>query len=171
MSGFRDRLPEEIVTDRLVLTTPTMAHVPDMALLANNERIYQVLTRMPHPYHESHGQDFVENVARGQEEFAWSIMLSERYIGTIGLNVLPGQLPALGYWLGEPYWGNGYATEASMAVVAAAKVAGAPALRSRALLSNDASRKVLNKAGFVELGEEDDGVGRRMVSMRLEFGL
>ena len=173
MDRSRDRLPATLTTDRLVLTTPSLAHVPEMAVLANNQAIYAVLSRLPHPYDESHGRVFVEEIARGPEEFAWSILLQGSYIGTIGLHLLPGQAPELGYWLGQPFWGHGYATEAARAVVAAAREAGYPALRSRALLSNAGSRNVLAKAGFSEIGEaiDDAGtlVGQRMMQMRLEF--
>ena len=27
------------------------------------------------------------------------------------------ELPQLGYWIGEPHWGNGYATEAVQALI------------------------------------------------------
>ena len=174
MNSIKHRLPADITTARLLLTTPTLAHVPEMAVLANNERIYQVLSRLPHPYAESDGVHFVERIARGPEEHAWAIVLDGHYIGTVGLHLLPDRLPELGYWLGEPHWGRGYATEAALAVVAAARASGATALRSRALLSNAASRHVLAKCGFVEIGEGTDQTGtlagRRVMLMRLEFG-
>ena len=174
MNSIKDRLPAILTTDRLVLTTPTLAHVPEMAVLANNKAIYEVLSRLPHPYAESDGIFFVEEIARGPEEFAWAIEAYGRYFGGIGLHLLPNQLPELGYWLGEPHWGQGYATEAARAVVTAAREAGYPALRSRALLSNAGSRNVLAKIGFIETGEAiaEAGtlVGRRMMQMRLELG-
>ncbi len=173
MSSPRDTLPATIHTERLVLTTPSLEHVPEMAVLANNRAIYEVLARLPHPYDESHGRYFVQTIARGPEEFAWSILLGDRYLGTIGLNLLPDQLPALGYWLGAPYWGQGYATEAAQAVVAAARAAGYAGLRSRALLSNTASRNVLRKVGFTEIGEDivdsDTHQRRNVALLRLEF--
>jgi RimJ/RimL family protein N-acetyltransferase len=173
MNSTRDRLPATITTDRLVLTTPTLAHVPEMAVLANNKAIHAVLSRLPHPYAESDGVFFVEQIARGPEEHAWAILHDGHYIGTMGLHVLPDMLPELGYWLGEPHWGHGYATEAARAVVAAAREAGYPALRSRALVSNAGSRNVLRKVGFIEIGEDVDKagtlVGQTMMQMRLEF--
>lgn len=173
MDSIKDRLPARLTTDRLVLTTPTLAHVPEMAVLANSKAIHEVLSRLPHPYDESDGVFFIENIARGETEFAWSILCDGRFIGTIGLHLLPDLLPELGYWLGEPFWGRGYATEAAIAVVAAARAAGVPALRSRALLTNAGSRGVLRKAGFSEIGEgiDEQGtlVGQRMALMRLEF--
>jgi RimJ/RimL family protein N-acetyltransferase len=172
MDSIAHRLPATITTARLVLTTPTLAHVPQMALLANNRRIYEVLARLPHPYDESHGRIFVETIARGPEEFAWSILRGDDYIGGMGLH-LPGEVPELGYWLGEPHWGQGYATEAALAVVAAARAAGYPALRSRALASNAGSLNVLRKAGFVVTGEGPDpkgtNEGKPAVFLSLDF--
>ncbi|MBB4052505.1 RimJ/RimL family protein N-acetyltransferase [Devosia subaequoris] len=171
--SLKDRLPATIRTARLVLATPTLAHVPDMAVLANNKAIHAMLSRLPHPYGQSDGRDFVENIARGDTEFAWAIEWDGAFIGTVGLHILPEKLPELGYWLGEPFWGKGFATEAANAVVAAARAAGATALRSRALKHNIASRNVLKKAGFVETGEaiepDHNLAGKTMTLMRLEF--
>lgn len=172
-TSLKDRLPTTIRTQRLVLATPTLAHVPEMAVLANNKTIHAVLARLPFPYDESDGRFFVENIARGGAEFAWAIEWDGVFIGTVGLHILPEKLPELGYWLGQPFWGNGFATEAAQAVVAAARAAGATALRSRALKHNLASRNVLKKAGFTEVGEgiepDHNLAGQTMVLMRLEF--
>lgn len=172
MDSLRDHLDPTITTERLTLATPELAHVAEMAALANNPRIYQVLARLPHPYEEQHGREFVEKIARGPEEFAWSILLEGQFIGVVGLHLLPGKLPELGYWLGEPFWGKGYATEAARAVVAAAVRAGATGLGSRALLTNRGSRNVLLKSGFAEIGEALDEtgtlVGQRVMLMRWE---
>ena len=156
MDSINHRLPASIETDRLVLTTPTLAHVPDMAVLANSRAIYQVLARLPHPYAESDGRFFVETIARGASEFAWSILRDGHFIGVIsliGIDGNNGPAPEIGYWLGEPFWGQGYATEAALAVVAAARAAGLPMLRATALTSNTGSRRVLAKAGFIETHE------------------
>jgi len=173
MDAVKARLPAQITTERLVLATPVLAHVPTMAVLANDRRIHEVLSRLPHPYGEADGRLFVQTIARGPEEHAWSILRDGEYLGTTGLHFLPGQLPELGYWLGQIHWGLGYATEAARAVVAAAREAGAASLRSRALLENAPSRNVLRKAGFLEIGEDIDRAGtlagRRVMQMRLEF--
>lgn len=173
MDSTRDRLPASLTTDRLVLATPTLAHVPALARLANNKAVHAMLSRLPHPYGESDGAFFVQTIARGTEEFAWAILHEGDYIGSIGLHILPERHPELGYWLGEPFWGQGFATEAALAVVAAARTAGAQKLRARALLVNQGSRNVLRKAGFVETGEtiDDTGAlsGQAMMQMLLEF--
>ena len=61
--------------------------------------------------------------------------------------------PELGYWLGEPYWGKAYMSEAVKAVIAQAfTVAGHERLVSGCRLQNLASRRVLEKAGFEHTG-------------------
>lgn len=173
MDSSRHRLPDTIETARLSLTTPVMDHVPAMAVLANNRAIYDVLARLPHPYDESHGVDFVTQIARGPGEHAWSILMDGVYVGVIGLHFVDGLPPDLGYWLGEPFWGQGIATEAAIAVVAAAREAGYAGLEARALTSNAGSRNVLRKAGFVEVSEgpapDGTNAGKPTTFLQQEF--
>ena len=173
MDSIKGRLPASITTDRLVLTTPTLAHVPDIARLANNQRIYEVMARLPFPYTEADARFFVEQIVPSQDETCYAITRGGVFMGIVGLTYDGDSAPQLGYWLGEEYWGRGFATEAACAVVAAAKAAGVPALRSRALAGNAGSRNVLRKAGFAEIGQETETInnlaGRQLVLMHLEL--
>jgi [ribosomal protein S5]-alanine N-acetyltransferase len=62
-----------------------------------------------------------ENYATGQpRRFAIALQETDRLIGGVGLDGSTGDgsdEPALGYWLGQPYWGNRYAREAAAAVI------------------------------------------------------
>ena len=173
MDSIKDRLPATITTDRLVLTTPTLAHVPDIARLANNERIYEVMARLPFPYLEADARFFIEAIVPSQDETCYAVTRQGVFMGIVGLTYSGESAPPLGYWLGEEFWGHGFATEAACAVVAAARTAGVPALRSRALVSNGGSRNVLRKAGFAETGQETESIdnlaGRQLVLMHLEL--
>lgn len=174
MDSIKQSLPTTLTTARLVLTTPTLVHVPDIARLANNAAVHANMSRLPFPYTEKDARFFVEEIVPTQAEQCYGILLEgETFMGVAGLHFAEGLVPELGYWLGEPYWGQGYATEAALALVAAARAAGATALRSRALLTNAGSRNVLRKAGFVETGtiiEADNNLeGEVMMTMRLEF--
>ena len=173
MDSLKNRLPATLTTDRLLLTTPTLAHVPEMARLANSRAIYEMLARLPHPYAESDGRVFVETIAQGEAEFAWAILANNSFIGVISLILQPGEPPELGYWLGEPHWGQGYGSEAAIAVDAAARAAGAMTLMARALTSNQPSRKVLAKAGLIETHEgpapSGTNAGKPTTFMQLDF--
>ena len=74
-------------------------------------------------------------------------------IGTIGLSHNPEGRAELGYWLGRPYWGQGYATEAACATLGyAADVWGRRQIAAGHHADNDASGWVLVKAGFLYTG-------------------
>lgn len=173
MNTLKDRLPATLTTDRLVLATPTLAHVPDIARLANDERIHRVMSRLPFPYTEQDGRFFIEEVVASPQERCYAILEAGTFMGVVGLRFEDGLLPELGYWLGAAYWGRGYATEAARAVVAAARAAGIPSLRSRALLTNTPSHNVLRKVGFDIIGEGTDTQGTLkgapLAMMRLDF--
>jgi len=63
----------------------------------------------------------------------------------------------VGYVLGERAWGQGFATELLRGFVAAWDAAGpGPALLAMVTPSNRASRRVLEKAGFVLMGRDGE---------------
>jgi RimJ/RimL family protein N-acetyltransferase len=60
------------------------------------------------------------HILSGVDSFAIALKKTDRLIGGIGLDGSTGdgsEEPALGYWLGQPYWGDGYAREAAAAVI------------------------------------------------------
>jgi RimJ/RimL family protein N-acetyltransferase len=62
--------------------------------------------------------------------------------------------PALGYWLGQPYWGNGYAREAVAAMVDyGLRTLGMATIRAYTDPSNLTSQKVLLRCGLEQVGE------------------
>lgn len=172
-TSLKHRLPTAIRTERLVLVTPTLAHAPAIAAMANNANVHKWMARLPFPYGLSDAEFFINEIVPSAEEFCLAITRDDEFMGVVGLHFGDGQVPELGDWLGEPYWGLGYATEAARMVVSAARAAGATALRSRALKDNHASRNVLRKAGFIETQEGPEPLGtnrgKPAVFLYLEF--
>ncbi len=145
------RLPEPIRSDRLMLRAPNRADVTAMARLANNRNIHKWLARLPHPFGEADAIAFIDRTARGPLEHAYSILTADGgFIGVCGLTDNEEGPVELGYWLGEPYWGLGYASEAVAALVAAADAAGCDRIAAWAQTLNHASCRVLEKSGFAE---------------------
>jgi RimJ/RimL family protein N-acetyltransferase len=72
-------------------------------------------------------------------------------LGAIGFGG-EGGTAELGYALGRAHWGRGYATEAVQAMVRLARERGLKALDAHIFTENPASARVLEKAGFVDLG-------------------
>jgi RimJ/RimL family protein N-acetyltransferase len=144
-----------LATERLVLRAPRHEDAKTIAHLANDRRIAENTTRIPHPYQVTDATSFIAEVNRTDGEFAWLITLDDAPIGACGLAQLDGPAPDLGYWLGAPYWGNGYATEAARAVIDHAFAAlGHEVLQAGARVTNPASRRVLEKCG--SSGRESD---------------
>jgi len=145
-----------LVTERLVLRPPHEDDIPELAELADDRRIAEMLGRMPHPYGEREARAFVEgtrqNVAAGCT-YAVTLAESGAFIGCAGLHGRPQGLE-LGYWIGRPYWGRGYATEAAHALVDLAFRASAiERLHVSCRVINSASRRVIHKCGFQYAGQ------------------
>lgn len=159
-TALRQRLPDSLSSNRLLLRRPQIGDAPALARLANNEKIYRMLARLPHPYKIKDAHAFIDKAARCGQEHAWSVLSrDEDFLGVIGLHFQPLHAPELGYWLGEPYWGEGYASEAAIAVTKACDAIGIQGLQARARADNAASVRVLEKAGFIRTGERMDNCG------------
>jgi RimJ/RimL family protein N-acetyltransferase len=145
----RDLLPVRIQTRRLVLRAPIRGDVPELVKLADNRNIAQWLTRLPSPYTRADGVAFVEIMSQRADERPYAITLEGVFIGIAGISFPANQPPELGYWLGEPHWGQGYMSEAVRALLDAAhQTREFPRIRARALADNARSLAILEKSGF-----------------------
>jgi RimJ/RimL family protein N-acetyltransferase len=145
-----------LVTERLVLRPPHEEDIPDIARLAANRRIAEMLSRMPHPYGEAEARAFVDmakNRRTGGCCYAITVAETGAFIGCAGLDVKELGLE-LGYWIGEPFWGRGYATEAAHALVDLAfRATDINVLHVACRVINAASRRVIHKCGFQYAGQ------------------
>ncbi len=109
----------EIETTRLKLRPYTEADIPQLVPLITTREVAATTLRIAHPYTEQDARDFIANACdAGKIWLAITLRSDGRQIGGIGLRLEPQHEHAeLGYWLGVPYWGKGYATEASKAMV------------------------------------------------------
>ena len=169
MRRIRDSLPGRITTKRLVLRAPIRGDVPELVKLADNKTIADRLLRLPHPYTRADAIGFVEIFAQRPDERPYAITLGEKLIGVVGLTFVEGEAPALGYWLGEPYWGQGFMTEAAKGLIEAAhKSQGFEMIAARALAENEGSLNVLRKLGFKQVGKaKRDESGKSLVRLEL----
>jgi RimJ/RimL family protein N-acetyltransferase len=147
--SFREASIPVLETKRLALRAPRLEDAKMVAALANDRRIAENTARIPHPYKVSDAEGFITGANKSGGEAAFLIALhDDTIIGACGLMDQDGT-PELGYWLGVPYWGKGYATEAMHAVIDYAfSDLGHEALQAGARVTNPASRRVLEKCGF-----------------------
>ncbi len=168
---LRDMLPTKIETKRLILRAPIRGDVPALVQLADNKNIAEKLARLPSPYTGADGIAFVEIFSQRADERPYAITnLHGDFMGIVGFTFVPGHPPELGYWLGEPFWGKGFMSEAVKALLEAAHATRQfPTIASSALATNAGSLSVLAKAGFKIVGEAINRFdGRAVVNLRLE---
>jgi RimJ/RimL family protein N-acetyltransferase len=148
-----------IETRRLILRPVVLQDAgPIFALFANWE-VVRTLSTPPWPYTEEHARQFIGAVSSGAEA-AFAILQADTLIGGISVRLRPASDlqrwagPNIGYWIGEPYWGNGYMTEAARGFIRFIfEVCDCDSIFSGAFVENAASLRVQAKLGFVTDGE------------------
>ena len=152
---LREASPCVLETERLSLRRPTLADVKAIARLANDRRIAENTRRLPHPYSQDHAIEFVRFTAAEPREIAFLIEYNFAPIGTVGINMIEPDAPALGYWLGVAHWGQGFGTEAARAMIDYFfEEFDREHLFAGARVTNPASRNILEKCGFQWSGVE-----------------
>lgn len=110
----------ELHTPRLVLRTYTRHDIPALLPLIGAREIAATTLRIPHPYTQKDAEDLLRRSREENDTVRLAILLekSRTFIGGVGLRLEPDHHRGeLGYWIGVPYWGNGYATEAARALL------------------------------------------------------
>ena len=146
---------EILTTNDLVLRPPHSEDAQDLRKLANNINIAKNLATMPFPYFDADAHSFLKKVtgsANTGYTFAITNAETGEMMGICGLHEANAryELPYIGYWLGETYWGNGYATQAARALVDLFfKTGTQDAMMISCIRDNAASRRVIEKCGGV----------------------
>lgn len=137
-------------TERLILRTPNLDDAAAVAGLANNRRIAEMTMLIPHPYGIEDAARWIAAPAAAIGHTKFGVFAKDgAFVGACGYTTARGENPTIGYWIGEPYWGRGYATEAARAVVDHLfSETGLGEIVANCRVSNVASRRVLEKCGF-----------------------
>ena len=145
--GLQANRPAVLKTTRLTLRAPRPDDAEAIKSLINDRRVAENTARIPHPYTVKDARTFI---ASAEDQPMFVITRDDgRIVGGCGIATLRADGPEIGYWIGVPYWGNGYATEAARALVDHAfGELGYEELRAGARVTNPASRRVLEKCGF-----------------------
>lgn len=145
-------------TARLLLRPPEDGDVAMLVPLIGSFAVAKNLSAVPHPYSEADGLAWVTAMrgahAKGTD-YVFALIRKDdvRFIGICAVH--PWRDFELGYWLGEPYWSKGYATEAGSRVAHFAfEELGATRLLAGYMHDNPASGRVLTKLGFLCMHDE-----------------
>lgn len=157
-----------IETDRLILRPLSEADAPRIQkLFPNPELLHYMAAAIPWPYPDDGAITFVRYCLSGMdrgERFTWAITEKEGDDGAIGVIDLFPTNPDdnRGFWLGVPYQGKGYMTEAVAAVNDFAfDVLGLDRLILNNAEGNVGSHRLKEKAGatILEINEDVPYVG------------
>ena len=142
-----------LLSPRLVMRAPHEDDIDALAHLANNANIANMVARMPHPYTVADAADFVRRTragAIGKCVYAITKADNGAFLGCCGIEPHEdGRTVELGYWLGEPYWNQGYVTEAAHALIDMVfRTRDVDQIDARCRVMNIPSRRVIQKCGF-----------------------
>ena len=126
-----------------------------LAVNLNNPKVLNNLRDgLPYPYTEQDSEKFIRAMLSSDKNntFAFAITLNEKVIGSIGVfrqDNIHFRTAEMGYYIAEPYWGNGYMTSAIKQVCQYVfKYTDIIRIYAEPFSHNIASCKVLEKAGF-----------------------
>lgn len=150
----------KLQTDRLLLRPFRPDDAPDIQRLAGDKDIALKTENIPHPYEVRHAEEWIRT---HQEEFdkleqiSWAVVHRGQghLVGAIGMVNIHSEYERaeMGYWIGKPFWGRGYCTEAGHAVLRYAfSDLGLIRVCAAHFKSNPASGRVMQKLGMIYEG-------------------
>ncbi|MEM8811707.1 MAG: GNAT family N-acetyltransferase [Pseudomonadota bacterium] len=144
-----------LATDRLVLRAPVLKDADRLTELVGDYEVVKWLTTVPWPYRRDHALEWLK-FATGPNcpDLSFVMVADDGPIGSIGLRTVM-DAPSLGYWLGQPYWGQGYMSEAVAAVLDFVfDELGASEVHSSIFDHNAASLRLQERFGFKVVGRK-----------------
>ncbi len=147
-----------LTTKRLLLNQLQESDISEIVHLLNEPEYAKHTLTMPYPYLAKNAKFWLGLAQKGFEQkdkYIFAIRLKDepKIIGGIdlGINLLHNKAE-LGYWIGKPYWGQGYMTEAGKAVVEFGFDLGLKKIFASHFSTNPASGRVMLKLGMQKEG-------------------
>ena len=146
----------ELSHANILLRKPKMEDATDLAKLANNKKVFRNLRDgFPSPYRLKDAKEFIEK-CQDEKDLTFSVLYDGAFCGMMGFTIKMDaciQNVELGYWLGEPFWNKGIATQAAKLLTAyGLNELGFSKIFAVVLEYNPSSMRVLEKAGYTYKG-------------------
>jgi len=148
-----------LTTERLQLRSFRSEDAQRVQELAGNWDVAKTTANIPHPYEDGMAEEWISTHAdafknKQHATFAIDLISESILIGAIGLNLhLNHEWAELGYWIGKPYWNQGYCTEAALEILRYGfDKLGLNRIQARHMLKNPASGCVMEKIGMSREG-------------------
>jgi RimJ/RimL family protein N-acetyltransferase len=149
-------MDQPLTTPRLILRPLRAGDGPRIQAFCGAWPVARMLARVPYPYPDGLAETWIAQQAADRQSglaYVFAILLDDEVIGVIGLERRAHGAYELGYWLGEPWWGQGYMSEAAARVVRFAfddlKL---DRVTASYFADNPASGRVQEKCGFRTTG-------------------
>lgn len=150
---------DTIKTERLTLRQLTLEDAPALSRLVSNYDISRMTGSFPYPLPLISAEFRIMYLrARRRQKLAYPYAITRNGGELLGMADLfrdsPDAVLEIGYWIGKPFWGQGYASEAARGIIDEARTQlGAKNIIAGAFSDNPASLRVLKKLGFMPTGE------------------
>ena len=148
-----------IETDRLLLRLFKEKDATEVSKLCNNYNLYKTTLYLPYPYALEDALSWIKGQYDNlHHDKGYEFAITDKSTGTIlGAMALTNNQKwkngEIGYWVGEEYWGNGYASEAAKAILEFAFTEKSyHKVFARCFPSNIASARVIEKIGMKKEG-------------------
>jgi [ribosomal protein S5]-alanine N-acetyltransferase len=113
-------------------------------------------TNVPHPYPREAAIVFIREAlqkAAIRQAFVFAVLADEDFVGLVSIHRQP--LVSINFGIAVPFWNKGYATAAvSEAITFAKNELDARCIESTCLRENIGSKRVMQKNGFIKVGEK-----------------
>ena len=167
-----------IDTPRLRLRPWNDMDAPELYELARDPRIGTLCGWKPFECIDD-AHEALSTVLAAPDSYAVTLASTGEIVGSIALRIdrdsPEARVADIGYWIGAPYWGKGYATEAGKAIIDRARELSVKTMVLKYFDGNDASRRVSEKLGFTWQSREEDVeyplIGKRLTVHRTELAL
>ncbi len=128
--------------------------IDSLVKYANNAAIAKFMTdQFPHPYTYDIGISFIEFAISNNSSKIFAIDINGEAVGGIGIHPqkdIQRKNAELGYWLAEPFWGQGIMTKAIVQIADQAfRTLDIERIFARPFGTNKGSQRALEKAGFL----------------------
>ena len=152
-------LPERLLAGPVALRRFVASDASRVALLAGEYQVAETTAFIPHPYPQGAAAAWIathDAAAAAGAEYTYAITdHGGLVVGAIGLRPLRGERESIGYWVGRPFWGRGYATAAAQAIIVLAfELLDLENVTASHLVRNAASGRVMEKCGMRLLRHE-----------------
>jgi RimJ/RimL family protein N-acetyltransferase len=152
MPPVKLRRDTTLVTERLKLRPLRDSDLDAIVANVGDYDIARMTTRIPHPYSEADGREFLVAQGRPSRSINFAVEQASALIGVCSLFAMPLH-SELGYWFAKSVWGRGIATETGRALlIYGFDTLRLPLVNYRAFADNLASQLVAAKLGFRRVG-------------------